>query len=251
MIRINLFPRKERKRAPRVVALPTAQPERLSVLSVLILVVIFGVIAGFSLNLQKKIKADKAELEKAKKGVEDLKSNIKKIQTDYEEIKRLMDLTANQLEILRALDPPDRLLWSEKMNMLAELIPQGVFLTQIKLTESVTEVPTTESAEKYKEWERGGRKGVAPKLIKKPVIRQTLHLAGVAHAEVPEDRLRLITAFSEALKNFSWKRRDGTIQRFYDHFTGEIGISEIQVVNLEGISVTTFAFILSSKPFGA
>ncbi len=251
MIRVNLAPSREKRKfkPTRAPVMPSAPSTRPTLLSILIILIVYAGIFWFYHNMRQRVIADRSEFEKLNNEVEDFKKKVKIVQTKYEEIKRIIDITNNQLEILRALDPPDRILWSEKLNMLAELIPDGVYLTQIRLTESVTEVATKESEQKYKEWEKAGKKGTPPKLVKKPIIRQTLYLSGVSRAETPEKRLRLISAFSEALKNFSWTTSDGRVRKFYEDFTGEIDTSEIVNITLEGVPVTKFTFILQTKPF--
>ena len=199
--------------------------------------------------IYKQKVADELLLQEKKNAVAMYQKKIKNIEKQYADLKKRMELTSNELEILRALDPPNRLLWSEKLNMLAELIPDGIYLTQIKLTESVSEVQTKESRQRYNEWVKKGKKGKAPKIVKKPIITQRLFLYGVARAETPEDRLRLVSKFSEALKNFKWKTPKGEIHSFYEHFVGEIDTRELVATRVEGIPVTRFTFILKTKPF--
>jgi hypothetical protein len=243
----------ERKRR-RVKAAPDrggAMPgEGISPLSIFILIICYAIVGGLGYMIYHQKIEDQRSLERLQEESKDYKDKIKKIKQKYTYISRLKNLTENQLEILKALDPEDRLLWSEKINMLAELIPDGVYLTQIQVKEDIREVETAESKRRLREWERKGKKGKRPTPIKKPVITQHLYLDGVSRAELPEDRLRLISAFSEALQDFQWKSDKGEIHKFYDHFRGEIDPSEMNVIKIERISVTKFRFHMRSKPFG-
>lgn len=258
MIRINLLPVEARKRRgvkraiPPEAGLPPVPKEGgVSAVVIGILIICFGLVGFLGFMIYKQKVADEQLLQEKKKAVAEYEKKIKDIEQKYADLKKRMELTSNELEILRALDPPNRLLWSEKLNMLAELIPDGIYLTQIKLTETVSEVQTKESKQRYEEWVRKGKKGKAPKIVKKPIITQRLFLYGVARAETPEDRLRLISKFSEALKNFKWRTHKGEIHSFYEHFTGEIDTQEIVATRIEGIPVTRFTFILKTKPFSS
>lgn len=253
MIRINLLPVSEKKRRALRRTPEGREPgiagPGVSPFTIIILVICFALVAVLAYLIYMQKVEDERLLQEKRDQVKYYEDEISKIQKDYVAIKKLLDLTTNQIEILRALDPPNRILWSEKLNMLAELVPDGIYLTRIKVDEEVKEVETEDSKRQYKQWLDGGKKGARPPAIKKPIITQTLYLYGISRAELPEDRLRLISSFSEALKTFSWKNREGEVRSFFEHFAGEIDTSELVVTRIEGVSVTQFTFIMKTKSF--
>ena len=254
MIRINLLPVEERKRRrmkPSAEAMGAAPSGGgISPLTVLILLLCYAVVVVLGYWVYKQKVEDERTLKEKRDALAEVKKEIKSIEKQYAEIKKLKELTQNQLEVLNALDPVDRLLWAEKINMIAELIPDGVYITQIMVKENVQEKETPESLKAYDEWVKKGKQGTRPRPIKKPIITQYLTLDGVSRAELPEDRLRLISAFNEALQTFHWKTSSGKIHKFYDHFRGEIDPSDMEVIRIENIPVTKFSFTLTTKTFG-
>ncbi len=254
MIRINLLPgeeKKKRRRAKRAptIGAPEAGAPSFSPITIVILLVCYALVAALGYLIWNQKATDERLLQEAKDEVARYEEKISTVKSQYKEISELKRLTSNQIEILRALDPPNRLFWAEKLNMLAELVPDGIYLTRIEVDENVKEVETKESKERHREWVRGGKKGKQPKTVKKPVITHKLYLQGLARADLAEDRLRLISAFNEALKTFQWTNRRGEVRKFYEHFRGDINTSELVVTRVEGVAVTKFAFILRTKPF--
>ncbi len=255
MIRINLLPVEEKKRRrarrTREPGLPSAAREGVSFISIIIVVICFAIVGTLGYVIYKQKITSERELQQRKGDIARYKENIQSIQDKYTEIKELLEITTNQIEVLKALDPPNRLLWSEKLNMLAELVPDGIYLTQIQVTEQINEVPTKESQSRHQEWVRKGKQGPQPQVVKKPIITQNLYLYGISRADTPEDRLRLISSFNEALRTFEWKTRDDTVHSFYEHFSGEIDTRELVVTRVERIPVTKFTFIIRTKSFSS
>jgi hypothetical protein len=246
MIKINLLPAEAigKKRKERV-AVP-----RTSTITVIIIIICYALVAGEAWWVYNKKAKSQEDLENLLAERDALKTQIAKISEEFKSLKRLKELAANQIEILNSLDPPNRLLWSEKINMMAELIPRNVYIIQLEMTEDTKMVITKESRTKIKEWEDGGKKGPKPPEIKKPVITQTLKISGITYDEDSEERLQRVVDFYYALKNFSWVGKKGEVRRFMDHFREEIGIARIPITsdNVAGVPVRRFQFILITKP---
>ena len=178
MIKVNLLPQDV---AGGVRSLSRSEGPGLSsgAVTALIMVLVYvGLsIVGFWV-VNHKIKSDN-ELKDAQRKQEGVKKEISLLDKKYKALRNDRALFENQLEVLEALDPKERLLWCEKFNLLPELVPEGIFITRIKVDEEAKEVETMESLRRQKEWEQGGRKGTKPPSVKKPFIKQTMTIEGV------------------------------------------------------------------------
>jgi len=252
MIKINLLPPEliGKKKPAKISVRPTPSFMVIALLIPIYLITFFVVYKFYSTRTRsnKEIRDLKTKLEKKKKQKSEQEKKYKNLRETY-------SLLQNQVEILRALDPPNRLLWSEKLNMLAELIPKGVYLTSIKLTETVEQIETAESKRRQAEWKSvpKEKKGEKPEIIKRPVIRQTLTLDGITYAEKggAGERLELIVRFHTALRNFQWQNHRGETRRFIDHFDPKITFKDIRNAKISNVEVSKFTFILITKPFSA
>ncbi|MCX7013976.1 MAG: hypothetical protein NTW86_15725 [Candidatus Sumerlaeota bacterium] len=180
MIRINLLPEELTGRRARAAA-AGPPPSWLVfvpiVLFVLVDVFLFWKVFNARSAAAAATKSMQAELaDKEKTRDSKLKS--------FQELRDLKAKLDNQIEILRQLDPPDRILWSEKLNMLALAITPEAFITELTLTEKVTEVETEESIKRRQAWDndKSEKKGPAPKEVKVPIITQTLAINVRGHA---------------------------------------------------------------------
>ena len=133
--------------------------------------------------------------------------------------------------------------------MLADLVPKGVYLTNINVSEQVSEVETNESIKRRQTWIQEGKKGPPPPVIKKPIITQTLSVAGITWADEQEQRLQLIIRLHDAMKSYSKRELDGKIHRFMDNFEDLIRIDPTYVDTVAGRTVNRFKLILKTKPF--
>jgi len=247
MIKINLLPpelTKAKRERVRVAGPSSATP-----VVILLLVVIYIFVGSFAYWVIDKKRKDDAEVKQLTQDRDKLKKQIEQKQKEFKELMDLKTLLANQLEILDALNPPNRLLWAEKLNMMADLIPKGVYLTELNVTESVIEVETEESKTRQATWVKGGRKGEQPPVIKKPVITQTLVISGITWANDPEQRLQLIIRFHDAMKEHSYTGRNKKTRRFMDNFKDYIRIDPTYVDSVAGRTVNRFKLILNTKPF--
>lgn len=252
MIKINLLPPEliGKKKAKKISARPSAS---LTVYLILIPVYLITLLILYRVYDTKT--SSKRELDQTTKKLEKLKKDKSSQEEKFRDLKETFSLLNDQIEILRALDPPNRLLWSEKINMISELIPKGVFLTSIKVTEKVEQLETAESKKRQVEWNAQGKdkKGTPPEIVKKPVIRQTLEMEGITYSEKggSEERLALLVQFHQALKTFKWKNHYGEDRAFMDNFNPEIKFKDIQDSKVLDKEVSKFTFIITTKPFSA
>ncbi|MBN1899718.1 hypothetical protein JW926_00165 [Candidatus Sumerlaeota bacterium] len=248
MIRINLLPPEQikvKRDRMKIVAGPSSSTPMVA----LILVVAYLVAGAFGYWVYKAKKQKDNEIAKLTTERDGIKKKIQEKQARYKELMDLKTLLANKIEILSALNPPDRLLWAEKMNMLADIVPKGVYLQNIEVTEEIYDIETNESKSRRAKWVEEGSKPPAPPVVKKPVITQTLSVAGITWADDPEQRLQLIIRFHEAMKNYSTIGLNGDSRRFMDNFEDLIRIDPTYVGVVAGRTITHFKLILKTKPF--
>lgn len=217
----------------------------------LFLVVAYLVVIAVGLYVfNGKYQSDNAvrQAESAKK---DAQAKIDKLEKEFTELKTIKALYENQLEVLKALDPPDRLLWCEKLNLLPQLVPEGIYLTRVKVDETVKEVETPDSIRKNREWAQAGRKGAKPQTVKKPVITQTLTIEGVVYVEgsqADKKRLQLYIDFVQNLRNkeaiipFTQKPKS-----FMDFFKGEEVAEPFVGDTIAGREVSRFTIKLRTQ----
>ncbi len=247
MIKINLVPAElaGKKRREKIAAPKPSLIVTLAIVGLFVLVVCEGL-----LMYRAKTASDNA-LKAATSEHEEVKGKIDGLEGEYQSLKDIKALVANQIEILNSLNPANRLLWSEKLNMLADLIPPNVYITDLLMTESVNNVETLESQQRRREWEKAGKKGTAPSVVKKPVIKQSLRITGITFAENSERRLQLVLDFLNALQKYSYQTASGESRRFMDNFDDLIKIVKIPTVVVQGIEVSQFIFIITSQPLSS
>ena len=247
MIKVNLLPTDGAKgQKKRQIAAPKP-----SIVVVLILAIVYlavgtevYVVAKNRLGMfnEKKKKFD--EKEKILKDIEDLEEQ-------FEKLKEIKGLIYNQVEILRALKTSDRILWSEKINMLSAMIPENVYITKMKMKEKQEPIVTQESQEKIKEWETLPEDEKAsipkPEPIFKPLITQTIIIDGISRGGSPEECLVCIVDFQKAMNSYKETRRDGTVSKFRDIFD-KIEMGDTYMSAVEDVEVRKFQFILTTQP---
>lgn len=253
MIRINLLPGAEKKgrAAGRAAAPVAAGGGSFTPLAMVVLVLFLGV-DGFLLwsgyntiqKSEKRIVEKKAEQAKIEKELAELGPEA--VQIEYE-----MRLFDTQLEILRSLD--NRILWSQKLNMMAKLIPPSVFLSEIAITENFREVEIKSSVEARKKFEqsKGKERGEKPEVVKKPVVSYTLRLSGLATGSDSVQQLDNVSKFHDALVTFEEKDGKGETVRFMDNMKPSIEFEFVEAYVYERkYPVQRFAFTLSSVAIG-
>lgn len=245
MIKINLLP--QEMAGGR--AAPGAAPASGSALVALILILVFGidiVLGGYLFYTHSTSQQRLKDVEARAAAVEE---SLNEVQSEYNEVQLDMDRMERLIQVAQALDPEDRLLWSRKLNMMPLLIPQGVYLTQIRVTQSVSEVETDESIRRRNEWEKT-RKGQPPPVDRVPVYQQTLHMDGVAYIDQGDENQRLaqIIQFHRNLVREEVKLPfDDEESRFLEGFVPNVRPSAVSASTVAGREVSVFTFTVNTK----
>lgn len=252
MIQINLLPENDKKgRAPKKaggMTLEAGPGQGGNVLVAVVALAVASVVGGagyFSWNTVHQAQMATRKLEAEKKEVA---TQIAGLSDQAKEIQHLREVFNNQWEVLQSLDPPDRILWSEKVNMLAHFIPADVFVSKLKLDEEIVEVELQSSIEARQKWEEGGKKGTKPEVTKKPVINYTLRITGQATGADNVEQFDNVLKFHDAMKAYETVDNSGTKRSFMDCFNPDIEFENIQATLYEGFPVNQFTFKLRSKP---
>ncbi len=249
MIRINLLPQEASGKA-----IKSAGPSGsggilvggiLVITYAVILVAAYWVYSGQQAEMKKEA-ALKAEAAKIAKEIEAKRK-------EYKEINEALDVLRNQNSVLEILDPEKRLFWAEKLNILPMLVPDGVYLTEIKVTEDIREVETPESRRRHAEWAKT-RKGNQPPKETKPVIKQKLELSGVSYVQdgTSDQRLQLVIDFHNSL-NYDLVRvpYSGEKTGFLEYMQPGINFDPVEGEKVTGRDVMKFKFYLVSKPMSS
>jgi F0F1-type ATP synthase membrane subunit b/b' len=262
MIKIDLLPREggAKPKKPRPGGgggAPKAQGG--SAVMSLVILVVGGLMlggagfAGYTVwDTVQKGYALKDEKERKKKKLQD---EAKEKKEEFEALEQKYEKAVDKARVLLMLDPPDRLLWAEKLNMLAEMRPDGVALTTIKLVEKVKMIETPASKKRKAEYEankgkkefRGMEKPVKEEM---PLISQTFTIIGVAYSQQPAKRLDDITKFGDLIEEYHVDMEDKSVRRFMNNFVPEVKIGDLQVLDdylKSGRNVTQFEFTLQTK----
>ncbi|OQB22650.1 MAG: hypothetical protein BWY12_00691 [candidate division BRC1 bacterium ADurb.Bin183] len=247
MIKINLLP-PEKIKAKKDSSRASAPPSSATPFVAIILILVYIVAIAFAYWVIKTKMDDDKKVVSLTQNRDNLKKNVESRQKEFKELLDLRMMLSNQIEILKSLDPPDRLLWAEKINMMADIVPKGVYLTNIVVTEDLQEVETEESKNARITWEKGGKKGNAPPSVKKPLVTQTLAISGVTWHEDADQRLQLIMKFHDGMKNYSNRGSNGKTRNFMDNFQDLIGIEGTYEETVAGRPINRFKLILKTKP---
>lgn len=245
MIKINLLPQEMTGGK----AAGTGSQASGAALVALVLIVLFAVdilLGGFLYYQFSEAKQRQAAVEQKAK---DVAAALEEQEAAFQEFEFSIERMERIIEVAESLDPDDRLLWSRKLNMLPLLIPDGVFLTQVAVTQRVTEVETEESLQSRNQWEKT-RKGEPPAIIKIPVYTQTLFLDGLAYVEQGTENQRL-----SQIITFNYNMRDNEVKlpydeeesRFLEGFMPNIGSSAAEEVTMDSRAVTQFRFTITTK----
>lgn len=183
-----------------------------------------------------------------------LEREIRQKEDQFEELQEIERVLRNQIALLETLDPPDRLFWAEKLNLLPMYVPDGVFLTTIRVTESSREVETAESRRRQDDWRRrpARTRGPQPPQQYQTVITQQLQLDGVSYVTdgTSDNRLALITTFLRDLQTKEvTSPSTGEPTMFMNNFR-DITYSNIEGVTLAGRECSRFSFTLRARPIG-
>lgn len=252
MIEINLLPETERKgrataaRKPGAAAGGPSGMEGLAVLAFAAIVTIVVVAGGlFSFS---KVRAAEQHVQAKRQELRKVENEIQKHAREARQIRRMREVLNNQWEVLQALDPPDRILWAEKLDMLANLMPPNVFLTNIEVTENLVEVETQASIRNRRRWERNDKQGPRPPVVKKPVITYRLVLKGLTTGSDNVEQFDNVLKFHQALVNHERVDEDGVKRAFMDGFNPNIEFESVRATLYQGFPVNEFSFRMRTKP---
>ncbi|MFC1601405.1 PilN domain-containing protein [Candidatus Sumerlaeota bacterium] len=185
MIRINLLPEDQRRRRKARASGPAT--DGVSPLIVIVLILAFIGLGALGFNqLWQPYRAAVAEDELIDKELADLKVAVQDKRDKFGDLYDLERRVTDHLEVLNVLDPPNRLLWTEKLNIISDLRPENIYITQLKVTESVDQVETVASRRAIAEWDEAREsnepnENPRPKPVKVPIITQELTLNGVSY----------------------------------------------------------------------
>ncbi|MDX2177852.1 MAG: hypothetical protein SF028_15425 [Candidatus Sumerlaeia bacterium] len=245
MIKINLLPQELSGKSAAKSS--TSEGGALVVLVGIVMFLVAGGSLFWTVSTVSASRERKFEAEEAAKKVEE---ELKTTKAQWSEIEEGMNVMQNQLAVIQALDPPDRLLWTKKLNMLPMLVPENVFLTKIEVKQDVREVETPESLQGYDAWVAAGSKGAPPVRVRRPSISQSVALTGLAYSPEnrSEDRLALVTEF---LSNLESKAvvvpYSGEEEYFITGFLRRIDFSPIELERIGDREVSKFTFTLNTK----
>ena len=169
-----------------------------------------------------------------------------------DQIRQYREVLSNQMDVLRSLDPPDRILWCEKINMLSSLMPPNVFLAEIKIDEDIEMVETRASREARDKWKRSkdADKGREPNPVKRPVIKYIMRLTGLALGDDSVRQMDNAMKMHEEMTRYAYVDHQGVKRRFMTGFAPDIDFESFEVTTYEGESVTKFIFKLTTLPLG-
>jgi hypothetical protein len=162
----------------------------------------------------------------------------------------MREVLNNQWELLQALDPPDRILWAEKLDMLANLMPANVFLTDIVVHENLVEVETESSIRARRKWEANDKKGPRPPVRKKPIITYVLNIKGLATGSDNVEQFDNVLKFHQALVNHQYVDDKDVKRRFMEGFNPNIEFESVRATLYQGFPVNEFSFRMRTIPSG-
>lgn len=257
MIRINLLPEKEVKRRRLGPAGPARQ---VSPLTILIAGAVVALLGGYYyLGVRRPLVQRRADERALVQRLEVLDKEIEQHREGVAELKAARSISESMLEIVWALDPDDRLVWSEKLNDLSDLVPDGVYMTRLTVKESIKKAETFESQRRRKEYrekheaeQKGAKRRAAP-LPGEPVpifypeITQTLTIQAIAYSESEPERIRLMSQFYDNLMSGTNPKNSAKVA-FMKGFTGAIDYGAFAPRVVGGRNVAEFSFTLETKP---
>jgi len=254
MIEINLLQQEGRSKAAAATTEPSVNAGNLLVAVVLLIAfLIVGAVFYVSFAGTSALRSEYNELSSQRAR---LQNETRTMEREYENLRETLEVLRNQDMILSVLDPEDRLFWAEKLNILPSYMPDGVYLTRIRVTEDVREVETPESRAAYEEWQRAQRRRGAtptdaPQRTMIPVIQQRLVLNGVAYVAdgTSAQRLERIIQLYSNLEDMKVELPfSGEEVAFMDNMMPGVSYRPFNQGTMGGREVTEFEFVLQTRP---
>jgi len=259
MIQINLLEQNATRRKPgaRAAAAPSSGgmgggSAAGSTLIMLAALLMLGLNGSIGWMVYQSWDASYQKYDTARVKRDKLKAEIAKKQNDSDRIREYREVLNNQMDVLKTLDPPDRILWSEKFNMLANLVPANVFLSKIEIQENVVMVETQGSIAAREKWEKGDQKlrGAQPEKVMKPVISYGVKITGLGLGKDNVEQLNNALNFQRAMTEYKQTDPLGKSRRFMDGFNSNIDFESVEATAYEGEAVNKFIFKLTTVPVG-
>ncbi|MCC6546555.1 hypothetical protein IT570_05245 [Candidatus Sumerlaeota bacterium] len=248
MIKINLLP--QEMAGGRAVASSSSGGG--GAIVALALVAIFLINVGLAGFLFVNYNKAKQEYDSAKATADKVRADMTAKQNEYTTAQVSFDRMSKIVALDRALDPPDRLLWSRKLNMLPMLVPEGVYTTQLQVLQKVSERETQESIKRRNEYAKKKKDaGTPPPIEKVPVFAQSLVVSGIAYVPggTENQRLESIVQFNRNLMQAKKKLPfDSAETGFMEGFNGTIKPSAVRSEKRDGRDVQTFTFTIDARP---
>lgn len=253
MIKINLLPEEIGKRAAgggrRGLRIPTGG---VVPYAALLIVIYLGVLfAAYNLFSKSRHSANRvADILKKKTDIEKQRDAQR---AAYEKQRQIVEEVESKYQVVQALSPKNRIFWSEKLNMLAKArMNLAVYMTRLALTEKIEEVETDDSRRRREDWRKMPKKPkgqeTEPKIVKMPIINQTLTISAIAYGNDSPQRLRQITAFHDSLRRLNWKREGGPEVHFVDGLEPEFRMTDQRVDKVGGVEVLRFGLEIKALP---
>ena len=229
-------------------------------LTIFVVIIAISLFAGWTLfsNVNEKTQEKKdvtARLEKNK-------TNLKKAKTKIAQISKFDQSIEDKYSIVSSLAPPDRIYWSEKLNMLSKARGgRQIYIEKLQLKEDLEFEETKESIKRREEW--ADRKQqfekqnadskkkfleLEPKKIECPIVIYSLIISGIASGKDSSERLETINQYAESLANMRWRRASGQDVGFVDGFDPAYRVLEQQAKNIGGVEVMGFGLAFDSMP---
>lgn len=252
MIEINLLPQDNLAKASKG---KSAGPQQGSLIVAAILFFAFAIVIGLGAYFYLGAVTVQAEASRKMAQAKTLKTELDTKREQFKEISQQLDALRSQVALLSALDPQEgRLFWAEKLNLIPQMVPEGVFLTSIKVTEDVRQKETKESIEAYQKWAKLPKKDrpeAAPKKQFYPEIRYNLSMNGIAYVEdgTDDQLVQLAVLFYNQIKSDPLTiPNTGEKTLFLENFRPNIGVSPMTRTLIDNRPVFQFNFAFESNP---
>lgn len=250
MIKLNLLPQEYSSKA--AAGAPAGPPQGGALMVGAVLAAVYLIIIGVAVMIFLQLADSNRRLQKAQAEFAKVDAERKRLLTEFNEIKELEDALRNQVAVLDTLDPPDRIYWAKKMNMLPAIVPDGVYLTDVKLVERLQEVETKASRQAQADWaKRKGNKGAQPPKQTRTIITYQMTMAAVSYVPdgTSDARLALIIQLLQNMQNKEVKLEfDDSTELFLEGMDRRVVLSKIEGVQIAGRDVSKVTLTLNTTP---
>lgn len=250
MIKINLLPQNAQKRNKAGSSGSGGNRGTLLIVVAALAMLAVNAVAGWV--VLSSVFVAKNEMNDVKNKRDLISQQINKRMSEADRVRKFREVVTNQMDVLKSLDPPERILWCEKLNMLSNLVPPNVFLSEVQITEQVEMVETEASKAAHIKWERAEKKrGIEPQPVKRPLISYKMKVTGLALGKDSFEQMNNAMKFHHAMTTYIMKDSRGKAHRFMDGFNSNVDLGSIEATLYEGSPVNQFTFTLTTKVMGA